>query len=261
MDNLPNDPPNSGNGIPPFGSHFDPHSNPVDPNNPYASIPQSPQEPSHESVHSDVAQHRPRDAHGHFLPYEYPTEPQVIHNSQATQNSQTVLPNNPNLSAPSNSPSSPKPSDDAPLFEAKVNNPFSSFFNWIKRLIKNEGINIKIKPLTAIAMVVALTGGGGIIGGIVGYAFPHSSPILHRSVIYQGQLQRTNNGFILTLPNSDLYTLKPKMDSHTNFQSLTNGPALVKGNLTKEDYVIEVSEIILLGTNIPPATSSAQSKY
>lgn len=149
--------------------------------------------------------------------------------------------------------------DDDNLAEFKLKNPFSRFFNWIMRLIKNEGINIKIKPLTAIAMVVALTGGGGIVGGIVGYAFPHSSPILHRAVIYQGNLQKTPSGFILTLPNSDLYTLRPKINTSINFQSLTNGPALVKGNLTPENFVIEVSEIIPLGaaTQPTPATNSA----
>lgn len=44
MDNLPNDPsnPNSNNNStpPPFGSGFTPHTNPIDPNNPYASQPQ-----------------------------------------------------------------------------------------------------------------------------------------------------------------------------------------------------------------------------
>lgn len=33
MDNLPNDPPDN-NPPPAFGTHFDPHSNPIDPNNP-----------------------------------------------------------------------------------------------------------------------------------------------------------------------------------------------------------------------------------
>lgn len=271
---LPDDPPdqNSGNSAnnppPPFGSNFNPHSNPVDPNHPYQpsspppsqtpspeplntpNYPYSPNLPdnnSHPSVHSEVAQHRPRDAHGHFLPYEHPDKPQVIHNSQTIPNP----PNTPNPPLPSNSS---QPSDDDPIFEAKINNPFAKFFNWIKKLIKNEGINIKIKPLTAIGIAVALSGTSGILGGVVGYAFPHSSPILHRSVIYQGNLQNTPNGFVLTLPNSDLYTLRPKAATSINFKSLSNGPVLVKGNLTKEDYVIEVSEIIPLATQAPSIT-------
>lgn len=144
-----------------------------------------------------------------------------------------------------------KPKDDDSLVELKVKNPFQKFFDWLKSLIKNEGIKITIKPLTAVAIAVALTGGGGIVGGLIGYFFPHSSPILHRAVVYQGNLQKTSNGYFLTLPNSDLYTLKPKSNTNINFQSLNNGQTLVKGNLTPESFVIEVAEIISLETAAP----------
>lgn len=143
-------------------------------------------------------------------------------------------------------------SSDDTLFEAKIKNPFSKFFTWLKSLIKNEGINIKIKPLTAIGIAIALTGGGGIVGGIITYFYPYNSPVLHREVIYQGSLQKTEKGFLLTLPNSDLYTLKPKTNSAVNFQNLQSGQALVKGNLTPEKFVIEVSEITLLTSSSSP---------
>lgn len=273
MDNLPNDPPNQNNNNPnsippPFGSNFNPHTNPPDPNNPYQPQPQPPTPPPQQSlppqtpqpsIHSEVAKHRPRDAHGHFLPYEHPTKPNPDLDSQTSSNpSIPTQPEVPTAQVIHNTPSNSSDSKDGdePLFEAKVNNPFSKFFNWIKRLIKNEGINIKIKPLTAIAIAVALTGGGGIVG----YIFPHSSPILHRAVIYQGNIQKTQSGFILALPNSDLYTLRPKQNSSINFNYIQPGQALVKGNLTKEDYVIEVSEIISLNPypQPAPATNSAQ---
>lgn len=68
MDNsLPNDPPDDGNKQslpseelkppPPFGHNFDPHSNPVDPNNPYQTQPQPPPDTNghpHHPTHSDV---------------------------------------------------------------------------------------------------------------------------------------------------------------------------------------------------------------
>lgn len=207
-------------------------------------------------AHSDTAKHEARDSHGRFIKKGY---------NPTTPNSPNPPPPNPSY------PSYPSiASADAPLFEAKVNNPFAAFFNWLKKLIKNEGINIKIKPLTAIAIAVALTGGGGIVG----YVFPHSSPILHREVVYQGTIQKTPGGYILTLPNSDLYTLKTKSNSMVNFQNLPNGQVMVKGNLTRENFVIEVSEIIPLSTptspnlpNIPnypnpsPATNSGQPSY
>ncbi len=171
-------------------------------------------------IHRQVAEHEARDSHGRFVSSHQNPNP-VISNPVQPVPPPPNTPNYPNLpntptpayqgqaplnpSIPSTPSNPPEPqvihntntstgngggnsnnSDDDPLFEAKINNPFSKFFNWLKKLIKNEGINIKIKPLTAIAMVIALTGGGGLIGGVVGYAFPHSSPILHREVALSG---------------------------------------------------------------------------
>ncbi len=249
---------------PPFGANFNGSSDPLS------------------EIHRQVAEHEQRDSHGRFVsshqdinPVNTPIPPQQptpVPSSPPNIPNYPNLPNTPNPSILPTPSSPPEPqvihnnsgdgnggankSDDDPLFEAKINNPFSKFFNWLKKLIKNEGINIKIKPLTAIAMVVALTGGGGLIGGVVGYAFPHSSPILHREVAYQGTIQRTSSGIFLILPNSDKYTLKPKINSTVNFQNLSSGQAFIKGNLTPENFVIEVSEVIPLGTNAQPNFSS-----
>ena len=217
---------------------------------------------------ANAAEQEPRDSHGRFVsihqdanPVSSPNpQPRPIPSTAPTIPNYPNVQNTPNPSLPPVPSTPPEPqvvhntgsngggnnSDDDPLFEAKINNPFSKFFNWLKKLIKNEGINIKIKPLTAIAMVVALTGGGGLIGGVVGYAFPHSSPLLHREVAYQGNIQKTSNGIFLILPNSDRYTLRPKINSTVNFQNLNSGQAFVKGNLTPENFVIEVSEVIPL---------------
>lgn len=246
-DNLPK----PGDGTPSPQQSYQPPSYPNPPQTspsypPNLSNPPQNPDPISE-IHSEVAQHQKRDAHGRFIPEHEQNSP----NSPNTPN----IPNPPNSnpSIPSTPPvpqvihnTSTKSSDDEPLFEAKVNNPFSSFFNWIKRLIKNEGINIKIKPLTAIGIALAISGGSGLVGS---YIFPHSSPILHREVVYQGTIQKTDKGIFLTLPNSDLYTLKPKPQTNIDFQNLQDGPALVKGNLTRENFVIEVSEIIPLGTS------------
>ncbi len=221
-------------------------------------------------IHRQVAEHEQRDSHGRFVSSHHdtnpvnlpvPPQPTPIQPNPPSIPNYPNLPNTPNPSAPTIPPepqvihnnNSTTSSDDDPLFEAKINNPFTKFFNWLKKLIKNEGINIKIKPLTAIAMVVALTGGGGLIGGVVGYAFPHSSPILHREVAYQGSIQKTSSGIFLILPNLDKYTLKPKINSPVDFQNLNSGQAFVKGNLTPENFVIEVSEVIPLNNgNVQP---------
>lgn len=67
---------------------------------------------------------------------------------------------------------------------------------------------------------------------------------------YQGSIQKTSSGIFLILPNSDKYTLRPKINSAVDFQNLNSGQAFVKGNLTPENFVIEVSEIIPL-QNLP----------
>lgn len=255
-------------GSPPFGTNFNGSVDPLS------------------EIHRQVAEHEQRDSHGRFASTHHdanPVNPPVSSQPTTIPSTPPAIPNYPNLpnipnpSVPPNPPElqvihnmntstgngggNSNNSDDDPLFEAKINNPFTKFFNWLKKLIKNEGINIKIKPLTAIAMVVALTGGGGLIGGVVGYAFPHSSPILHREVAYQGSIQKTSSGIFLILSNSDKYTLKPKINSAVDFQNLNSGQAFVKGNLTPEKFVIEVSEIIPLGTNTPTPTTNFAQPY
>ncbi len=150
--------------------------------------------------------------------------------------------------------------NDPPMVDVKVTNPVSYFKKWVKHLLGNEGIDIgfkfKVKPLTAIALMVALavsfgTGYGTGLNAAAGVLFPNSSPLLHRTVMYQGNLQKAGDKYLLILPNSDTYTLKPKSNTNINFQNLTDGPVLVKGNLTREAFVIEPSEVISLGGSAP----------
>lgn len=149
------------------------------------------------------------------------------------------------------------------LFEAKVNNPFSKFFNWIKRLIKSEGINIKVKPLTAIGLSVGFGSGYGVgyntaINQFAKTFFPNSSPILHRPISLQGTIQKSESGeYYLSLPNNTLWSLQ-LVNTNINLENVLNKQATVKGNLTTEPNVINVTEVIAFEKNIPtPATNSA----
>lgn len=242
-DNLPNqnDPP------PPFGTHFDPHSNSQDPNNPYQTqpppVPEPPSPPSipNSSVHSEVAQHRPRDAHGHFLPYEHPTdsEPQVIHNSQTTPNSP------PPISLTENTKYSER--NDPPMLDVKVTNPVTYFKKWVYKFFKNQDIDLhlRIKPFATIGLVLAFTAVGGTTFSIGRYLFPNSSPILHRQVVYPGTIQKGDMGYYL-MYNSSPWKLKPK--NNINLSNLLGKPVIVTGNLTAEPNLIEVSEVIVSDT-------------
>lgn len=157
---------------------------------------------------------------------------------------------------------------DPPMVDLKITNPVAYFKKWVGKFLKNQDIDfhLRIKPFATIGLVLAFGVVGTTTFSIGRYLFPYSSPIFHREVMYQGNLQTGEQGLYLTLPNSDLYTLKPKSDSLLNFKNLTNGPVLVKGNLTAEKFVIEVSEIIPLtssNTQIPqtnlPVVSAAPS--
>lgn len=147
--------------------------------------------------------------------------------------------------------------NDPPMVDLKVSNPVTYFRKWVDKLLKNQDIDLrlKIKPFATIGLMLAFGMVGGTAFSIGRYLFPNSSPIFHREVIYQGNIQITEKGIFLTLPNSDMYTLKPKSNTNVDFVNLTNGPALVKGNLGVEKFVIEVFEIIPLGYSLQ--TSSA----
>lgn len=136
--------------------------------------------------------------------------------------------------------------DDPPLVDLKITNPVKYLKLWLKRLLKNEGIDIRvrIRPLTAIAIGVAFAtffAGTGFSAAQI--FFPTSSPILKREVSYQGTIQKGENGyFYMILPNGAMYKLTPK--SRLNMDSYINKSAIIKGNLTREPNVINVSEVI-----------------
>lgn len=277
MDNLPKDPPddngnNNSSAPPPFGTHFNPHSNPVDPNNPYATPPQPPppptpsttpippqnpqSDPNHlnPSIHSEIAQHRPRDAQGHFLPYEHPGKP-----NNPDSNSQTPS----NISSSSSLPSpititeNTKYSEkkDPPLINANISltNPVTYFKNWVGRFLKNQDIDLRlrIKPFATIGLVLAFGLVGGTTFSIGRYFFPYSSPIFHRQVVYPGIVQKGEQGqYFLMSSDSNLWKLKLK-NNNVNLTTLVDKQVVITGNLTSEKYLIEVSEVIVADTQTP----------
>ncbi len=205
-------------------------------------------------VHSEIAKHEPRDSHGRFVSeYEIPKEAESL-----------TLPNSPNIPNPPNSPDLssehiiPSPveiihntkyseKNDPPLVSVSVTNPVTYLKLFIKRLLRNEGIDLhlKIKPITAILITLAFasifTGTGFSIAKIF---FPNSSPILHREVIYQGVVQKTDSGdYYLSLPNATLYKLTLSNKTNINLGSLVNKQVLVKGNFGTEQNAINVTEV------------------
>lgn len=205
-------------------------------------------------VQSWVAQHEQRDASGKFVKSEHLTngQPQSVPTSQ----------NTPNLPSPVSFTQNNKYSEknDPPLVAVSVTNPVTYLKLFLKRLLKNEGIDIhlKIKPLTVIACVLALSTAFGTGFNVAQIFFPTSSPLLHRSITLQGNIQKSSSGqYFLSLPDNSLWTLRPK----TNNIDLTdniNKQVMVKGNLTAESNVIEVKEVITFEKPTPVYSNPVQ---
>lgn len=144
-----------------------------------------------------------------------------------------------------------KKSGDEPLFEAKINNPFAKFFNWIKEFIKKQStITIKI-PLIGILITLSSFGiglGSGYSWGVntaLSKFFPDSSPLLHRAISVEGIISKSSFNKYYLNSDGNVWTLK-STNPAVNLEDYLNKQVQVKGNLTKEKSVIEVSEIIPL---------------
>lgn len=262
MDNLPKDPPKDNKTPPSFGANFNPHSNPVDPNNPYQSSPQPPQNanpslpdspnlPNHNSDeikhehYSEVAQHKPRDAHGHFIPSDHPTYPQPYSNPPHSSNPSSILP--PIIEVNQNTePSSKK---DPPLFGFFLTNPVTYLKAFLNRLIKRQAITIKIPVLAIIVFMVGIGGFGiGFQSGTtwaLAKLFPNYSPLLHREITEQGIIQKLSKGYFLQANDKGktIWTLQ-SVSANVKLEDYVNQSVQVKGNLTSTPNLIEVSEVI-----------------
>lgn len=208
-------------------------------------------------AHSETAKHEQRDEHGRF----FHASTQTIPTSPNTPNSYPSP-----VSFTQNNKYSEK--NDPPLVAVSVTNPVTYLKLFLKRFLKNEGIDIrlKIKPLTVIACVLALSTAFGTGFNVAQIFFPTSSPLLHRSITLQGSIQRSETGqYYLSLPDNSIWNLRPK-NNNINLSSDINRQVMVKGNMTAEANVIEVKEVITFDKPIPvmyaptskPATNSAQ---
>lgn len=148
-----------------------------------------------------------------------------------------------------NPPNTPDAPDD-PLFEAKINNPFSKFFNWLKNFLKrNQCITIKIPIIGILIAVVSSLSTLGIgynwgFNSALSTFFPDSSPVFHRAISVEGVVQKSASGkFYLKAADNYTWTLK-SVNSAVNLVDYAGQQVTIKGNLTKEKSLIEVSEII-----------------
>jgi|SRR3989344_2544788 len=93
--------------------------------------------------------------------------------------------------------------------------------------------------------------------------FPNSSPVFHRSIFLEGMIQKSDSEKFYLKTADNLWTLKPK-NSNINLTKYLSLKVQILGNLTRENNLVEVSEVIPLETlltsptisNPPPASSN-----
>ena len=145
--------------------------------------------------------------------------------------------------------------DEPPLFSLRVTNPVTYLKQWWKRVMANEGIDLhlKIRPLTAIAMVTLLSGGSFALGRIT---LPASSPIVRyvpqlgplptpnpwKETAYRGILRYTTatRRYFLEMGEGEAVTLA--VPANVNMAKLVGKRIFASGKYNTQTEVLLVAE-------------------
>ncbi len=152
--------------------------------------------------------------------------------------------------------------EEPPLINVKITNPVTYLKHWWKKIIANEGIDLRlrVRPLTAIAMGVAtvsiLTGTGFTIARF--YYLPVIVPnsLVSKTTSLVGTIHKSNKQYFLISDNK-VYTLNYSGD---NLADLINKRVLVVGKLSSSDSVIDSDQITQLEPNIVQPVGSTSAK-
>lgn len=168
---------------------------------------------------------------------------------------------------------------EPPLFQMKITNPVTYLRRWWSKVMANEGVDLhlKIKPLTAIAMVIFLSGGSFALGRI---SLPASSPIVKyvpqlgptptpnpwKETAYRGILRYTpvTKKYRLEVGDGEAITLQTP--GNVNMSSLVGKKIFAAGRFNTVTQVLVVAEaedleVLVKVAPVPTvATDSAGSR-
>jgi hypothetical protein len=206
--------------------------------------------PFFDTFRSVKAKNQARGTGGKFIKKES-SEPSL-------QSQQTTTPN-PLFSISNTVTKDPDP----PLVNAsfKITNPIIYIKNWWKRLIGNEGVTIKIKPVTALLIVTVFVSGGLTLNflntlrqvtPIVGPYIPVIGSDVLTERAFTGTLETNSKGTFYLITNLELITLST---TKLPLNALVGKRILVSGqynNDTKVLYVEDAKDLEVL----PIETSS-----
>lgn len=153
-----------------------------------------------------------------------------------------------------------------PLVSLKVTNPITYLKLWWKKVLGNEGIELKLKirPLTAIALVIIILGTGFSIGwwtavlsripiikGVI--PAPTSTPNPWRETAFAGTLKYTDQSrrYYLVTQDSEAVTLE--VPENVNLSKFVGKRILARGSYNAQTKVLiveEASDMEILPTQV-----------
>ncbi len=213
-------------------------------------------------IRSSIAKNQKRDADGKFIPKEDVTKLPPI----------TVSVNNPTSVNTTNPPD---------LVNLKVTNPLVYIKYWWKRIMANEGIDMRfrMKPLTVFGVALIAFSLAFGLGGVVLPTFfpwmkfnnnivtvsPTPQPELLKDTALKGTLTKTNTNppkFYLITTSTEAVTLEIPVGFNLN--TLVGKRILAVGTYDSKNKVLEVEDIqdleVLSTTPVPIPTTTPTPK-
>jgi hypothetical protein len=213
-------------------------------------------------IKSENAKKQVRDGDGKFVPKEDPTKL-------------------PPISVTVNNPTSVNTTTPPDLVNLKVTNPLVYIKYWWKRILANEGLDMRVraKPLTVFGLAIIIFSGVFGLGGIVFPKFfpwmkfnsgivtttPTPQPELLKDTALKGTLTKTNTNptkFYLITTSTEAVTLE--IPEGFNLASLVGKRILAVGTYDSKNKVLEVEDIqdleVLSTTPVPIPTVTPTQK-
>ncbi len=143
---------------------------------------------------------------------------------------------------------------DPPLLFLRFSNPITYIKRWWKRLMGNEGmeLRLRVKPLTAIAIAVAL----GLFGfGVGRVSIPADSPIVKyvpqflaipttnpwKETAFSGTIHTTNGDFYLVISESQAVTIS--VPSNIDLTKYIGKRILAQGLYNEDQRLLNVTSV------------------
>lgn len=140
---------------------------------------------------------------------------------------------------------------DPPLFSFQITNPVTYLKRWWGKVMANEGVDfhLKIRPITAIAMVAAISSGSFVLARVtvpepivkyIPQLAPSPSPNPWREAAYTGTFKNINNRYYLSTGEGESIILD--VPSSVNIPKILNRRILATGQYNTSTKILKVTD-------------------